>query len=90
MQKLGRFEETKFNKVIFLCVWDILSVSIGKYVAELTATRKQIVPFLVYLGFDRVSAVGNLPSIHYNLVLQKKKGSPLAKTASMIFLDKGW
>ena len=44
LQILGRFGETKLNKVIFFCLFGMfLSVSTGEYGTELTAAQKQIV-----------------------------------------------
>ena len=61
MQKLGRFEETKLNKVIFFCLVSIfLSVSTSGYGTELTAAEKLIVSCQVCLEIDRDGAVGPL------------------------------
>jgi hypothetical protein len=65
MQNLGRFGETKLNKVIFFCSFSIfLSVSTGGYETELTAAEKLIVSCQVCLEIDRDVAVG--PLVHYD------------------------
>ena len=63
MQDLSRFGETKLNKLIFFCLFNMfLSVSTGGYGTELTAAEKQIVSSQVCLEIDRDSALG--PLIH--------------------------
>ena len=65
MQNLGRFGETKLNKVIFFCLFSMfLSVSTGGYVTELAAAEKQIVAFQVSLEIDRDGEVGPLINYH--------------------------
>ncbi|MAU78555.1 MAG: hypothetical protein CMN48_06285 [SAR116 cluster bacterium] len=65
MQNLGRFWETKLNKVIFFCLFSIfLSVSTGGYGTEFTAAEKLIVSCQVCLEIDRDGAVG--PLVHYD------------------------
>ena len=65
MQTLGRFGETKLNKVIFFCLFDmVLTVSTGGYGTKLTPAEKQIVPCQVCLEIVRDGAVGPLP--HYD------------------------
>ena len=64
MQNLGRFGETKLNKVIFFCLFNMfLSVSTGGHGTELTATEKQIVSCQVCLEINRDGALG--PLVHY-------------------------
>ena len=71
MQNLGRFGETKFNKVIFFCLFStFLSVSTGGYRTGFTAAEKQIVPCQVCLKIDGGSVVG--PLLHYDQFLRKK------------------
>ena len=61
MQNLGRFGETKLNKVIFFCLFSMfLSLSTGGYGTELTAAEKQIVACQVCLEIDRNGAVAPL------------------------------
>ena len=65
MQNLGRFGETKFNKVISFCLFStFLSVSTGGYRTGFTAAEKQIVPCQLCLEIDRDGAVG--PLVHYD------------------------
>ena len=65
MQNLGRFEETKFNKVMFFCLFSMfLPVSTSGYGTELTAAEKQIVPCQLCLEIDRDGEVG--PLVHYD------------------------
>ena len=65
MQNLGRFRETKLNKVIFFCLFSMfLSVSTGGYGTEFTAAEKQFVPCQLCLEIDRNGAVG--PLVHYD------------------------
>ena len=65
MQNLGRFGETKLDKVIFFCLFSIfLSLSTGGYGTELTAAEKLIVSCQVWLEIDRDGAVG--PLVHYD------------------------
>ena len=65
MQNLGRFGETKLNKVIFFCLFNIFSsVSTGGYATELNAAEKQVVSCQVCLEIDRGGAVG--PLVHYD------------------------
>ena len=65
MQSLGRFGETKLNKVIFFCLFSMfLSVSTGGYGTELTTAEKQIVFYQVCLETDRDGALG--PLVHYD------------------------
>ena len=65
MQNLGRFGETRLNKVIFFCLFGMfLSVSTGGYGTELTAAEKQLVPCQGCLEIDRNGAVGHL--VHYD------------------------
>ena len=70
MQNLGRFGETKLNKVIFFCLFGMfLSVLTGGYGTELTAAEKQIVSCQVCLKINRGGALG--PLVHYDRFLQK-------------------
>ena len=63
--KSGPFWETKLNKVMFFCLFDMfLSVSNGVYGTELAAAGKEFVPCKVCLEIDREGAVG--PWVHYN------------------------
>ena len=65
MQNLGRFGETKLDKVIFFCLFSIfLSLSNGGYGTELTVAGKQFVPCQVCLEIDREGTVG--PWGHYD------------------------
>ena len=65
MQNLGRFGETKLNKVIFFCLFGMfLSVLTGGYGTELTALEKQIVLCQVCSEIDCDGAVG--PLVHYD------------------------
>ena len=65
MQNLGRFGETKLDKVIFFCLFSIfLSLSTGGYRTELTAAEKLSVSCQVCLEIDRDGAVG--PLVHYD------------------------
>ena len=65
MQNLGRFGETKLNKVIFFCLFSMfLSASTGGFGTELIAAEKQIVPCQVCLEIDRNGVVG--PLVHYD------------------------
>ena len=65
MQNLGRFGETKLNKVIFFCLFNMfLAISTGGYGTELAAAKKELVAFQVSLEIDRDCAVGLL--IHYD------------------------
>ena len=71
MQNLGRFGETKFNKVIFFCLFStFLSVSTGGYRTAITVAEKQIVPCQVCLEIDRGSVAG--PLVQYDQFLRKK------------------
>ena len=58
MQNLGRFGETRLNKVIFCRLFGMfLSVSTGGYGTELATAEKHIVPCQVCLEIDRDGAV---------------------------------
>ena len=71
LQNLGRFGETKLNKVIFFCCFSVvLSVSTSGYLAELTATEKQLVLSQVWLEFRHDGEIG--PLVHHDLFLWKK------------------
>ena len=55
----------KLNEVIFFYLFStFLSVLTSGYVAELAASKKQIVPCQVCLEFDRDGAVG--PLVYYD------------------------
>ena len=61
MQNLGRFGDTKLNKVIFFCLFSMfLSVSTGGYGTEFTAEEKQIVSCQMCLEIDRDGVLGPL------------------------------
>ena len=69
MQKLGRFWETKFIKVIFSWLFGMfLSASTGGCVTELTAAEKWTVLCEGCLEFARDVAVGHFT--HYPLLFQ--------------------
>ena len=65
MQNLGRFGETKFNKVMFFRLFSMfLPIPTGGYGTELTAAEKQIVSYQLCLEIDCDGEVG--PLVHYD------------------------